>query len=133
MDQPDFQPLINFIKKVPGIHPSIGSGMSNEGIWWVKFAIDTSHPLAWRVVQEFGHVLNYVSLEERLPSVFMPVSPPPYLNGGPHDSLSWVIETTDADFKPPDCAEWLAGRLPQPVDDLQAWDIAFPRSGTPSK
>jgi hypothetical protein len=51
----------------------------------VKFAIDIEHPLAWSVVQELGHVLNYVSLEERLPTVFMPVSPPPYMNGGPDE------------------------------------------------
>src|SRR5713226_2025854 len=103
MDRPDFQPLINYIKKIPGIHPSIGSGMRDEGIWWVKFAIDIGHPLAWRVVQEFGHVLNYVSVNERLPTVFMPVSPPPYLNGGPRNFLSWVVEARDADFKPADC------------------------------
>lgn len=123
MDQPDFQPLIDYIRKIPGIHPSIGSGMGDEGVWWVKFVIDIDHPLAWRVVQELGHVLNYVSLNERLPTVFMPVSPPPSLNGCPRNSLSWVVEARDADFKTADCTEWLEGRLPRPVDDLQAWEI----------
>ncbi|SPE35761.1 hypothetical protein SBA3_2300022 [Candidatus Sulfopaludibacter sp. SbA3] len=55
--------------------------LEGEG-WWVKFAIDISHRLAWNVVQELGHVLNYLSVNERLPTVFKPVSPPPYANGG---------------------------------------------------
>ena len=38
-----------------------------------KFTIDPSDPLAWRVVQELAHVLNCLSLDERLPTVFMPV------------------------------------------------------------
>jgi len=41
-------------------------------------------------------VLNYLSLDERLSTVFMPVSPPPYLNGGV-EFLSWVIECRDRD------------------------------------
>ncbi len=69
-----------------------------------------------------GFVLNYISLKERLPTVFMPVSPPPYMNGGPHDFLSWVIESKDKDFKPSKCAEWLEGRLPRPVDDESQWN-----------
>jgi hypothetical protein len=90
-------------------------------MWWVKFAIDIDHELAWRVVQEFGHVLNYVSLDERLPTVFKPVSPPSYLNGGPRDFLAWVIECDSPEFLPYQCAEWLEGRLPRPVDDLATW------------
>lgn len=89
----------------------------------MKFTIDISHPLAWNVVQEMGHVLNYISIKERLPTVFMPVSPPPYMNGGPDEFLSWVIEAKDPDFRPGTCADWLEGRLPQPVDDEAAWNI----------
>ncbi len=66
---------------------------------------------------------NAMSLNERLPTVFMPVSPPPYLNGGPRDFLSWVIESTDPSFTPTKCAEWLKGRLPDPVDDLEQWKM----------
>lgn len=121
-DETDFQPLIDCLTKVPGVVLPIGSGASDEA-WWVKFGIDIEHPLAWRVVQELGHVLNYVSLNERLPTVFMPVSPPPYLNGGPHDFLSWVIEARDPSFTPANCAEWLERRLPRPVDDLKQWEI----------
>ncbi len=101
----------------------IGSGVGEENLWWVKFTIDIAHPLAWRVVQELGHVLNYMSINERLPTVFMPVSPPVYLNGGPSEFLSWVIESKDEDFKPTDCAEWLKGRLPRPVDDPERWKM----------
>jgi hypothetical protein len=89
----------------------------------VKLVIDIEHPLAWRVVQELGHVLNYVTLKDRLPTVFMPVSPPPYMNGGPRDFLSWVIECEGNDFTPALCAEWLEGHLPRPVEDLDQWKI----------
>lgn len=77
--------------------------------------------MARAVVQELGHVLNYVSLKERLPAVLMPVSPPPYMNGGPKDFLSWLIESRDPDFKPVKCAEWLECRLPRPVADAAEW------------
>lgn len=117
------EPLTAFLTRVPAVSGAIGSGRANNGLWWVKFHLDIDHPLAWRVVQELGHVLNYVSLESRLPTVFMPVSPPPYMNGGPHDFLSWVIEARDADFSPAKCAEWLEGRLPRPVDDVSAWSL----------
>jgi hypothetical protein len=118
-----FEPLTEYLQRVPAITGTIGCGSSGEGFWWVKFAIDVAHPLSWRVVQEFGHVLNYVSLDERLPTVFMPVSPPPYMNGGPEDFLSWVIECKDQAFLPAQCAEWLEGRLPRPVEDLLAWEL----------
>jgi len=62
------------------------------------------------------------TLNERLPTVFMPVSPAPYLNGGPADFLSWVIESKDPKFMPGTVAEWLEGRLPRPVEDLTQWD-----------
>jgi hypothetical protein len=89
----------------------------------VKFTIDIEHPLAWNVVQELGHILNYLSLEERLPTLFMPVSPPPYLNCGPKENLSWVIECKSKDFSPSTCAEWLQARLPNPVDNESQWDF----------
>jgi hypothetical protein len=120
-DEQTFRSLTGFLSRVPAIDGNVGSGLLEGGKWWVKFAINIDHPLAWRVVQELGHVLNYVSLNERLPTVFMPVSPPPYMNGGPKDFLSWVIESRDEDFSPDDCAQWLEGRLPRPVDDEKEW------------
>src|SRR5258708_7628764 len=99
----DFAPLISYLRRVPAIGDAIGTG-EEEGLWLCKFALDIKHPLAWRVVQELGHVLNYLSLDEPIPTVFKPVSPPPYLNGGPEDFLSWVIETTDPAFSPETCA-----------------------------
>jgi hypothetical protein len=118
-------PLLAFLEKLPAIdlpagRKSIGRGFFDNGNWWVKFSLNTEHPLAWRHVQELGFVLNYVSAEERLPTVFMPVSPPPYLNGGVQ-FLSWVIESTDPTFTPKLCSEWLEGRLPRPVGDLVQW------------
>ncbi len=76
---------------------------------------------AVRYVQELGHVLNLVSIEERLPTRFYPVSPPPDVNGGPKDVLSWIIETTDSAFTPTLPFEWIAGRLPRPIESRQRW------------
>jgi hypothetical protein len=117
----DFTTLETFLDSVPAVVGPIGKGSDQNGSWWVKFGIDIDHELAWRVVQEFGHVLNYVSLAERLPTVFKPLSPPPYMNGGPREFLSWVIECEDSDFPPAKCAQWLEGRLPRPVEDLASW------------
>lgn len=119
--QLSFAPLVAFLARVPAVRGAVGSGVFPDGNWWVKFAIDIAHPLAWQAVQEFGCVLNQLSLEERLPTVFMPVSPAPYLNGGPEDFLSWVIESKDPSFGPVKVAEWLESRLPHPVDDLSQW------------
>ncbi len=121
---PKFSRLVGFLERIPAVEtndtPSlgIGTGEGAEG-WWVKFSIDIDHDLAWETVQELGHVLNYLALEERLPTVFKPVSPPPYMNGGPDDFLSWVIE--GAGIAPDKVAEWLEARLPQPVDDEESW------------
>ncbi len=119
----DFSALESFLRRVPGIAAVFGSGVADDGLWWVKLGIDIEHPLAWRVVQELAHVLNHVSVKERLPAVFMPVSPPPYLNGGPREFLSLVIEARTLDFSPAMCAEWLEGRLPRPVDDVRELEL----------
>jgi len=121
VDERAFTKLLDYLGRVPGVATVIGHGDDGDGRWWVKLLIDIDDPLAWNVVQEFAYVLNYLSLEERLPTVFKPVSPPPYLNGGPKDYLSWSIETTEPDFRPGTCADWLEGRLPRPVEDRSQW------------
>ena len=120
-DEREFHTLLGYLRRVPGIMEPISTGREDDGNWWVKFSIDLAHPLAWNVVQEFSCILNYISLNERLPTVFMPVSPAPYLNGGPRDFLSWVIESKAPTFEPDTCMKWLDGRLPQPVEDASAW------------
>ena len=115
--------LLSFLTMVPAIKSQISSGILEGGFWWIKFRIETEHPLAWQVVQEIGHVVNYLSINERLPTVFYPVSPPPYLNGGPEDFLSWVIESTSINFTPDLLKEWLESRLPNPVGAFESWDI----------
>ena len=97
-----------------------GSGVENA-TWWVKFSIDLKHPLAWNVVQELGYVLNSLSVQEKLPTTFKPVSPPPYLNGGTHEYLSWLIECPADAMTPGTVTDWLEGRLPRPVDDRSQW------------
>lgn len=123
MSNISFDNLINYIRKVPSIEAIIGNGVFDNGLWWIKFQINIEHPLAWQVVQEIGHVVNYLSLDEKLPTTFYPVSAPPYMNGGPKDYLYWVIESTSIDFTPDLLREWLEGRLPRPVDDLNEWNI----------
>jgi hypothetical protein len=120
MDENEFVTLIDYLEKVPSVEKPIVFG-DEDGLWWVKFSLDLDNRLAWNVVQEFGHVMNYLSLEEKLPTAFYPVSPPPYINGGPSEFLFWVIETRDKDFKPEVLMTWLEGRLPRPVSDLGEW------------
>lgn len=118
-----FEKLLTYINRLPALSSSdCGYGTFEDGNWWIKFDINTEHPLAWRHVQELGHVLNYLSLEERLPTLFLPVSPPPYMNGGV-EFLSWVIESKDPSFTPDICAQWLEGRLPDPVEQIELWDL----------
>jgi hypothetical protein len=123
MDDRAFKKLVDYLSKIPAINEPIGKGADENDLWWVKFSINTNHRLAWNVVQELGFVLNNLSMQERLPTIFYPVSPPPYMNGGPMDYLSWVIETKSKDFGPETCAQWLESRLPQPVEDETQWQV----------
>ncbi len=123
MDKRAFESLIEYLKKVPAINSSIAKGSDEDGFWWLKFQIDIDNEYAWNVVQELGCVINYISINERLPTIFYPVSPAPYMNGGPREFLSWVIETKDKDFKPGTLKKWLEGRLPKPVEDIEQWNL----------
>lgn len=120
-DQRAFGTLVEYLQRIPAVSGPIGMGHFDDGGWWVKFSIDVSHKLAWHVVQELAHVLNYLSLNERLPTVFMPVSPPPYINGGPAEYLSWMIECHDREFRPRTVMKWLEGRLPRHVESEAEW------------
>lgn len=123
MDERAFKTLIDYFEKIPAVQSPIGKGIDEDGFWWVKFGIEIENPLSWQVIQELAHLINYISINERLPVLFYPVSPPPYLNGGPKEFLSWVIETKDKNFRPGTLMKWLEGRLPRPVDDLSQWEL----------
>ena len=112
--------LVSFLQTVPAV-TVMSSEVSKDAFWWVKLKIDLAHPLVWSVVQELGHVLNDASVSEKLPTVFKPVSPPPYLNGGPREFLAWVIESSYNYIDPAWIVEELQGRMPSPVDDLSNW------------
>jgi hypothetical protein len=92
-----------------------------EPLFWVKFKIDVTAPIAWNIVQELCFVLNELSAEERLPTLFMPVSPPPYLNGGPEEYLAWVIESRIEFQDAGQIAMMLENRLPKPLEKAEAW------------
>ena len=118
-DRIKLEPMHNFLERVPAVSPH--GGVHEDDYWHIGLTIDLAHPLAWNVVQELGHFFNLISIGERLPTVFMPVSPPPYLNGGPEDCLSWIIKCDDLNLTPKALAESLEGRLPRPVEDLSQW------------
>ena len=113
--------LVAYLERMPGVSV-LSSEVTRDAYWWVKLTIDLAHPLAWRVVQELGFVLNDLSVQEKLPTVFKPVSPPPYLNGGPEECLAWVIESTWNYIDPGGMAETLEGDLPKPGDEAAAWE-----------
>ena len=112
--------LVNFLNRIPAVKV-ISFSKPSEPQWWVKLDIDIEAEVAWQVVQELGFVLNYMSLHERLATVFMPVSPPPYLNGGPKEFLSWAIEAVIPFVDPAMIAAQLEATLPNPVDDIRQW------------
>lgn len=120
-----FQRLVEFFNKIPSVQDDniLAYAYEQENIWWFKFKINIKHPLAWQTVQELGHVLNYLSVNERLPTRFLPVSPPPYMNGGADEFLAWVIECNHPDFPPDVICDWLEARLPKPIDDEKQWNI----------
>ena len=121
----NFDRLYLFFCKVPSVQESRIFLYCTDGqhAWWFKFNIDVEHPLAWQTVQELGHVLNYLSTNERLPTQFFPVSPPPYMNGEAKDFLAWVIQCNHAEFSPDVVCDWLEARLPTPVEDESQWKI----------
>jgi len=123
MDDRAFISLKEYLLKIPAVIAVFAHGVYEDGNWWIKLRLDLDNKYAWHAVQELGCVVNYISIDERLPSTFYPVSPAPYINGGPDEYLSWIIESKDPEFKPGTLMKWLEGRLPQPVDDLDAWDM----------
>ncbi len=112
--------LTAYLGGLPSVR--VMSSGKQGGHWWVKLSIDVASPAAWNVVQELGFVLNYISLGELLPTVFKPVYPPPYLNGGPREMLAWVIESTAPLVDPAGIKAVLAQRLPDPTDHSQ-WTL----------
>lgn len=112
--------LVDFLRRVPGVRV-LSSDITPDAYWWVKFEVDIDHKLSWNVVQELGYVLNEISVTEKLPTVLKPVSPPPYMNGGPREFLSWVVESKFNYIDPNWILQELEGRLPNPVDDENAW------------
>jgi hypothetical protein len=117
----DSEVLGNYLLRIPSIIDPISIVYTEAGNWSANFKIDIYHPLAWQVIQELGYVLNALSPDEPLPVTFLPVSPPPYSDGGPSDQLGWVIQSKTPDFTPSKCADILWSRLPRPVEDMEQW------------
>lgn len=113
--------LRDYLLKIPSIKDTSISEDTGSVYWWVKFRLDIESKIAWQVIQELGHVLNYLSIDERLPVKFYPVSPPPYMNGGPEDYLSWIIESDLPYLDPKYIMSHLEVKLPDPVGDINEW------------
>ena len=126
MSELSFERLYQFFSQIPSVQENriVAHGADGKDAWWFKFHINIEHDLAWQTVQELGHVLNYLSTNERLPTQFFPVSPPPYMNGEPKEFLAWVIQCNHPDFTPDVVCDWLEARLPNPVDDESQWKVS---------
>jgi hypothetical protein len=111
----DFTPLLAFLARVPAIKPikaDLGPASNDDGAWLVKFQIDIAHPAAWATVMDLGYVANWLSLNDRLPTVFKPVSVPPDMNGDdPAYLLWWLVECWTPEFTPADLTAALEGNL----------------------
>lgn len=118
----DLTRLVAYLSRIPATSISSVSP-AGDARWSIGLEIDITHRLAWHVVQELACVLNGLSMTETLPTIFFPVSPPPYMNGGPEEYLSWVIRAQSGDADPDVVAQYLEGRLPRPVDDLSRWKV----------
>ncbi|MFO0952711.1 MAG: hypothetical protein U0835_16495 [Isosphaeraceae bacterium] len=123
----EFTPLLAFLARVPAIRPimpDLGPASNDDGAWLIKFQIDIAHPAAWATVMDLGYVVNWLSVHDRLPTVFKPVSVPPDMNGdAPADLLWWLIECWTPEFSPADLAAALEGNLcryPGPVSASEA-------------
>ncbi len=112
--------LGELVESIPGVK-WVSHGLENNCRWWIKFEIDIEDEIAWYVIQELGYILNYISISERLPTVFAPVSPPPYLNSGPKACLSWIIEPKFDYIDPQQIADVLDQRLPKPITERDVW------------
>jgi hypothetical protein len=76
-----FEDLKRFLGRVPAVKVA-AHHIGRDERWCINLTVDIDHPLAWNVIQELGSVLNNLSLTEKAPTVFKPMSSPPYLNGG---------------------------------------------------
>jgi len=115
--------LVRLLKKLPGVRGSVGMSELGDVFWWAKFSIDLKHPLAWHVIQRLAFVLNYYSIEQKFDCKFYPASPPPDLNGGPHEYLSWVIEARVGCVDPHPIVKVLRAALPRTLSDTKMWKL----------
>lgn len=120
-----FDKLEKLISNLPAVDTPVSSGIYENGFWWVKFDINLEHPLSWRVVQVLAHSINYLSISERLSTVFYPLSPSPFAEGVSLKSMYWIIEFNSQDFSPNELSAWLESRLPA-GNDKAAWALINP-------
>jgi len=91
------------------------TGEADSQCWWVSFELDTSSPIAWRVVHKLGVLLNTRCSSKHLPVIFKPV---PQESG---ETLRWEIASTAPGLDAGEIARWLRDNLPAQMDDESAW------------
>jgi hypothetical protein len=106
--------LVSLLQQIPCL-TNFDSGETLSQTWWLQFDLDTSSPIAWRVVRKLGHLLNTNSSSKRMPLTFRPV---PVENS---DALRWEICSVAPECDPADVCHWLREQLPRPIEDETAW------------
>jgi hypothetical protein len=109
--------VIDFFKKIPALDSPVLIS-EEEKYWSIDFTIDLDHEIVWNVIQYFGYICNCGGKQGLL---FLPMSPPPYLNGGPYTHMSWSILCKNLDFSLADFLQILEEYLPVPLDDFEQW------------
>ena len=61
--------LTKFLEKIPAVKSPIEAICYDDGSWWLKLKIDVHHKNSWHVVQELAHAINYLSEDEKLPTL----------------------------------------------------------------
>src|SRR5438477_11682642 len=108
------QRLLSLLEKIPCLD-NFDSGEAESECWWISFELNTSSPLAWRVVHKLGVLLNTRCSSKHLPVIFKPV---------PQESsenLRWEIASTAPGLDAGEIARWLRDNLPSHMDDETAW------------
>lgn len=105
----EIEELAAFLERLPGVSV-LAFELAPTTRWRVVIEICAGHELAWRVVQELSFVLNYISVSERLPTVFRPLA------------KGWSVESTLPHVDPRAIAQCLESYVPSP-EDPEDWDV----------
>jgi len=113
------QRLMALLEQIPCLK-NFEDGETLSATWWVQFDLDTTSPIAWRVIRKLGRLLNTNCSSKRMPITFRPVP----IESTEH--LRWEICSTAPECEPADVCNWLREQLPHRMEDETAWMVAEP-------